>query len=408
MKHTKLFLTMALLALGTACSAAPKVKAPETVFNSSNAVVDTEKVSFNATSAIETARDMKTGWNLGNTLDATASKRLTSETSWGQPKTTKAMIDGLAKSGMKTIRIPTSWHNHIIDDNYTIDPKWMARVKEIVDWAIENDMYVILNSHHDNHDKPAAMKKGNGYYPNATNYEESKRFLENVWSQICLAFNNGYDEHLIFETMNEPRLVGTSHEWWFDPNAAECKEAAETLNKLNQDVVNTIRSSGGNNAKRFIACPGLQASPDSALADAFVMPTDIESGRLMVSVHMYSPYKFAMESPGATKYTTQMSRENAATFKRLADKFIANGYAVYIGEYGATNKNNLEDRLAWFHDFIKFTKAHGIPCVLWDNQVWQVSGKDYNEHFGYYNREAQSWYFPEILEAIVEEAYKAD
>ena len=405
MKHSKFLLTMAFLLIGTACSAAPKVKAPETVFNEANAIVDSEKKAFNATSAIETAKEMKTGWNLGNTLDATGTKRINSETSWGQPKTTKEMIQGLAKSGIKTIRIPVSWHNHLIDSNYTIDPKWMARVKEITDWAIEEDMYVILNSHHDNNNSPAKMKAGNGYYPNTTNYEESKRFLENVWSQICLAFNNGYDEHLIFETMNEPRLVGTSHEWWFDKNASECQDAAETLNKLNQDVVNTIRSSGGNNEKRFIACPGLQASPDSALADAFVMPTDIESGRLMVSVHMYSPYKFAMESPGATKYTPQMSRENAMTFKRLADKFLANGYAVYIGEYGATNKNNLEDRVAWFHDFIKFTKAHGIPCLLWDNQVWEVKGKDYNEHFGYYNRSEQKWFFPEILDAIVEEAY---
>ncbi|MBR1639857.1 MAG: glycoside hydrolase family 5 protein [Treponema sp.] len=402
-KRIMLFAAVMMIALSS-CSANPKVKAPETLFNKENAIVDTGKKDFKANSAIETVKDMKTGWNLGNTLDATGTKRITSETSWGQPKTTKAMIDGLAASGMKTIRIPTSWHNHIIDSNYTIDPKWMARVKEIVDWAIENDMYVILNSHHDNHSSPSAMKKGSGYYPNSTNYEESKAFLENIWSQICLAFNNGYDEHLVFETMNEPRLCGTGHEWWFDPNASECKDAAENLNKLNQVVVNTIRSSGGNNEKRFIACPGLQASPDSALADAFKMPEDIEKGRLIVSVHMYSPYKFAMESPGAKDYTTQMSRENAATFKRLADKFVANGYPVYIGEYGATNKNNLEARTAWFHDFIKFTKAHGIPCILWDNAVWKVSGNDYNEHFGYYDRNNQSWYFPEILDAIMEEA----
>ena len=104
---------------------------------------------------------MKTGWNLGNTFDAIGSGGMASETSWGQPLTTKAMIDGLAASGIKTIRIPVSWNNHITDRRtYTIHPDWMARVKEVVDWAIANDMYVIINSHHDNYEKPSAMLRG--------------------------------------------------------------------------------------------------------------------------------------------------------------------------------------------------------------------------------------------------------
>lgn len=377
-------------------------------FDRTKAVTDTGSKAFTATSAIECAKDMKTGWNLGNTFDATGASGLSSETSWGQPKTSKAMIDSLAKSGMKTIRIPVSWHNHLIDSNYTIDPAWMERVKEVVGWALDDGMYVILNSHHDCNDSPAVMPAGNGYYPNQVNYEESRRFLKNIWTQICLAFNNGYDEHLIFETMNEPRLCGTSHEWWFDANAQECKEAAEVLNKLNQDALDTIRASGGNNAKRFVGCPGLQASPDSAFAAAFQMPKDTEPGRLMVSVHMYSPYPFAMESPGQTKYSAQMRSSNVMTFKKLHDTFIAKGYAVYIGEYGATNKNNLEERTAWFHDFIKFTRNEGIPCMLWDNGVWEVQGTDYNEHFGFFNRTGGTWFFPELLDAIMEEAGKTD
>ena len=404
MKKTNLMIFALFLALMTACSAEPKLKAPETVFDKDNAIKDSGSKAFNSDSAIETVKAMKTGWNLGNTLDATGTKRVTSETSWGQPKTTKAMIDGLAASGIKSIRIPVSWHNHIIDKNYTVDTKWMLRVKEIVDWAISDDMYVILNLHHDNGSSPAALKACEGFYPNSANYEESKRYLENVWTQICLAFNNGYDEHLVFETMNELRLVGTGHEWWFDPNAEECRDAAESLNKLNQVALNAIRASGGNNEKRFVACPGLQASPDSALAAAFKMPEDIESGRLIVSAHMYSPYRFAMESPGATKYTAGFRTENVNMFKRLNDTFIASGYAVYIGEYGATNKNNLDDRVAWFHDFIKYTRNYGISCFLWDNGVWKVSGNDYNEHYGFYDRNNQKWFFPEILDAIVEEA----
>ena len=135
------------------------------------------------------------------------------------------------------------------------------------------------------------------------------------------------------------------------------------------------------------------------------MPQDIAPGRLIVSVHMYSPYDFAFQSPGSKKYTTSHRTSNATTFKRLNEKFVANGYAVYIGEYGATNKNNLEDRVSWFHDFIKYTKNYGIACFLWDNGNYKVTGTDYNEHFGFYDRNNQKWYFPEILDAIVEEAY---
>ena len=91
-------------------------------------------------------------------------------------------------------------------------------------------------------------------------------------------------------------------------------------------------------------------------------------------------------------------------FKRLNDNFIQKGYAVYIGEYGATNKNNLQDRINWFHDFIKESRVYGMPCFLWDNGVWEVKENNYSEHYGYYNRYNQTWYFPEILDAIIEEA----
>jgi len=378
-------------------------KTISSTFDKSKAIVDSEKKAFTGTSVIETVKDMKTGWNLGNTLDATGRKDLSSEVNWGQPKTTKAMIDGLAKSGIKTIRIPVSWSNHIIDDKYTIDPAWMSRVKQIVDWAIENDMYVILNTHHDNYDKNTVMKYGNGYYPTTENYEESTKFLCNVWAQISLAFNNGYDQHLIFETLNEPRPRGTSEEWWFNKNSNLGKDVAKTINKFNQDILDTIRASGGNNEKRYVSCTGLAASPDALLSDEFQMPKDIEKGRLIVAVHMYTPYSFAMESPGQKSFTPIMGSEIAKIFKRLNDKFIVNGYPVIIGEYGATNKNNLEARVAWFHYFLKYSRMYGMTSCLWDNGSWLVNGTDYNEHYGYYNRKEQKWFFPEILKAIQEE-----
>lgn len=374
-----------------------------TTFDKSKAIVDTGKKTFGNVTVIDTVKDMKTGWNLGNTLDATGKKDLSSETSWSQPKTTKEMIDGLAKSGMKTIRIPTSWANHIIDDKYTIDPNWMARVKEIVDWAIADDMYVILNTHHDNYSKNSKMAYGNGYYPSTENYDESVKYLTNVWAQISLAFNNGYDQHLIFETLNEPRPCGTNEEWWYNKNSKISQDAADCINKFNQEILNTIRASGGNNNKRFVSCPGIAASPDSALAEQFKMPVDNAKGKLIVSVHMYSPYNFAMESPGLKSFTPMMGSELAKMFKRLNEKFIVNGYPVIIGEYGATNKNNLEARVSWFHYFLKYSRMYGMTSCLWDNGVWYLNSNDYSEHFGYYNRKKQEWYFPEILKAIQEE-----
>lgn len=394
--------TFMTLALAASC-AVFTFPAEKPIYDSTSAVKDTGNRAFTATSAIKTVADMKTGWNLGNTFDAINGTTPASEMSWGQPKTTKAMIDGLAESGIKTIRIPTSWSNHFIDKNYTIDPAWMSRVKEVVDWAIADGLYVILNSHHDNWEKNTPVPRCGGYYPTSANYEESSRFAVNVWAQIALAFNNGYDEHLVFETFNEPRLRGTNHEWIFDRNAAECKDAAETLNQLNQDVLDIIRASGGNNQKRFVACPGLQASPESALAAAFVMPKDDAPGKLILSVHMYTPYVFAMESPGSIRWNPALERDFVSQFIRLNNNFIKKGYAVYIGEYGATNKNNLDDRVAWFHSYIRNSHKYGIPCFLWDNGIAYPEGKDFSERYGYYNRLEQTWYFPEIISAINEE-----
>lgn len=375
------------------------------IFNKDGAIVDEGSKTFNSDSAMQTVKDMKIGWCLGNTLDATARTDTSSETSWGQPITNPYMIDGLAETKIKTIRIPVSWTNHIIDNNYTIDPNWMDRVKMIVDWAIDDDMYVILNVHHDTASGPEALKGKGYYYPNNLNYDKSVEFLENVWGQICLAFNNGYDEHLIFETLNEPRLRGTDYEWWFDEKSQQCLEAADCLNKYNQIIVDTIRSSGGNNAKRFIMVPGLQASPTTALSEEFKLPKDSVKDGLIVAVHMYSPYVFAMQSPGTKTFTPKLQSELASTFKALNEKFVVKGTPVVIGEFGAVNKDNPEDRIAWAHAFIKYSRKYGMTSCLWDNGAFEPNGTDYNEKFGYYDRDECAWYCPDLIEAMVEEAY---
>ncbi len=377
------------------------------LFDQDEAVTDTGTKPFGTITAFELAKAMGAGWNMGNTFDATGGKGMSSEISWGQPLTEKAMIDGLAASGIKTIRIPVSWHNHITDkQNYTISSEWMERVKTVVDWAIEDGLYVIINSHHDNYERPSEMPRANGYYPNSDNLVESQRFLNNIWGQIATAFNNGYDEHLIFETMNEPRPAGTSSEWWFGGDSRSI-DAAKCLLQMNQTALDAIRATGGNNAKRFVMCPALQASENAASSSAFKMPQDTEPGRLILSIHAYTPYSFAMESPGERTFTQDHKNELNTMFAKLKKKFIDNGYPVVIGEYGATNKDNLSDRIAWFDFYISTAKSFGIPCILWDNGVWQVrqdkdGNPDYSEGYGYYNRLTQEWYFPEIIQTIVE------
>lgn len=353
---------------------------------------------YEATQIVE---QMQFGWNLGNTLDATGgswARGLSTETAWGQPKTTKPMIDGLAKSGIKTIRIPISWHDHVIDKNYTIDPAWMARVKQIVDWAYENELFIIINTHHDNYDKNAPIPAGSGYYyPSQENYEESSNYLKALWTQICETFNNDYDYHLIFETMNEPRPCGTDYEWWHDPNSIFSKKFMGALNKLNQDVVDTIRKSGGNNKYRMIMVPALAASPDAATTMDFIMPKDTVENRLAVSVHMYTPYNFAMETPGKENFTNDHRKELDIIFSNLNKTYISKGIPVVIGEMGATNKDNLEERAAWFGYFVQHSRQYGMSACLWDNGVPEPS-RENGEKYGYYNRNKQEWYFPLLIE----------
>ncbi len=372
--------------LMTGCAQDDSDANSETTAAESTAAV-TEVSMEHADNPVDFAKSLKMGWNLGNTFDATGSKGMSSETSWGQPETTKELIDFIKASGFTTIRIPVSWGNHT-DENYTIDEAWMNRVNEVVDYAIDNGLYVIINSHHD----------CDYYYPTEEKFAESSRYIETVWTQIAERYKD-YDEQLIFEAMNEPRLMGTNLEWWFSENDAKGVESIKCIMKLNQIFVDTVRSKGGSNETRFLMVPSNAASPINALNKAFEMPTD-PSNRLIVSVHAYTPYDFAMNEKGYN--TWDGSKENELNFMdQLNDKFISKGYGVVIGEFGATNKDNLEDRVKWAQSYTGKAASLGIPCILWDNGGTGVG----TENFGMINRRELSVYYPEILEAMLE-SYK--
>ncbi len=356
--------------------------------------------------------DMGLGWNLGNSLDATGGSGLDTETSWSNPKTTQALIDKAKSLGFNTVRVPVSWGKHVSGDNYTIDSAWLARVKEVVDYCYKNDMYVILNIHHDT--KSSASASGAGYYPRSSAYSSSEKFVTSVWSQAAEYFKD-YDYHLIFETLNEPRLIGTGYEWWFNKwnIPSEVKDAIDCINKLNQKAVDTIRDTGSNNRGRLIMCPGYDASIDGATVSGFKLPTDISGNknRIAVSVHAYSPYNFAMNidtSNGATStYSSYIKDELKNLFSTLKSNFRDKGIPVVIGEFGSTDKNNTAERVKWATDYTALAKKNKIPCVLWDNNAFAVyNGSSIvlnSEYHGYINRKNNTVTSPakDVIEALM-------
>ena len=355
--------------------------------------------------------DMGLGWNLGNSLDATGGSGLDTETSWSNPKTTQALIDKVKSLGFNTVRVPVSWGKHVSGDNYTIDSAWLARVKEVVDYCYKNDMYVILNIHHDT--KSSASASGAGYYPRSSAYSSSEKFVTSVWSQAAEYFKD-YDYHLIFETLNEPRLIGTGCEWFDKWNIpSEVKDAIDCINKLNQKAVDTIRATGSNNRGRLIMCPGYDASIDGATVSGFKLPTDISGNknRIAVSVHAYSPYNFAMNvdrSNGATStYSSSIKEELKNLFSTLKSNFRDKGIPVVIGEFGSTDKNNTAERVKWATDYTALAKKNNIPCVLWDNNAFAVyNGNSIvlnSEYHGYINRKNNTVTSPakDVIEALM-------
>ena len=349
--------------------------------------------------ALAFVRDMKLGWNLGNTFDASNCNWLDDplkyETAWCGAMTTKELILELKNSGFNTIRVPVSWHNHI-DENHQIDEAWLNRVQEVVDWIYEEDMYIILNIHHDD-DK-------NYMYPSYDCLDSSKKYLTDIWTQLATRFAD-YDTHLIFETMNEPRQVGTDIEWWVpDTNAANAVEAFDCINQMNQTAVDTIRSvNSGHNTERYIMVPAYCASAEFALAGGFEMPEDTlatAENRLILSVHAYTPYNFALNRDGTADFDiskTSSTTDIDSFMRRLYTKFTAVGKPVVIGEFGALDKGNTESRTQYAAYYIAMARHYGLTAAWWDNNAINADG----ECFQIIDRASLTWSFPEIRDQLV-------
>lgn len=347
--------------------------------------------------AMALMKDMKCGWNLGNTFDAYNGytlqvKGTAMETSWVGAKTTRELIAAIKEAGFNTIRIPVSWHNHA-DENDVIDAAWLGRVQEVAGWALDEGMYVIVNVHHDNDKKY--------FYPDADHMNRSVDYLTAVWTQMAEAFRD-CDDHLILESMNEPRLVGTQQEWVWNSSDPVCLAAARCINELNQVFVNTVRASGGNNATRYLAVPAYAAQPWAAADEAFQLPEDSAEGKIIVSAHAYTPYNFAlnMDSRDDTfdlEEDAAKKSEISSFLNLLYDRFVANGIPVIMDEFGALAKgDNQQARVNFTAYYVAAASARGIPCVIWDNHNFTGNG----EKFGLIRRDTLQWICPDIVLAI--------
>lgn len=326
--------------------------------------------------------DIKIGWNLGNTLDASPAgvTGLSTETSWGNPKTSKALIDLVKESGFNAVRVPVTWGNHM-DENNQIDPAWMERVAEIVGYVLANDMYCILNVHHDTGTEGWLRAS-------RSNEEPMKAKFTTLWEQIATHFAD-YPDKLLFESFNE---ILTDNNMWNSPPL----DAVKVTNELNQLFVDTVRSTGGNNDKRCLVVNTYAASTDAIAVNNFVLPTDTIENRLIIEAHVYSPFQFTHEDyPGNTTYTENEVKSPIST---LFVKLGFQGIPVIIGEFGCADKENDVERVSWAKYFVETASKYSIKCFWWDNGY----------QYGIINRNRNVVSEPFIIDAIVTEANGGD
>lgn len=355
-----------------------------------------EEAELTGLTANEIVAQMGLGWNLGNTFDAyhgNSRDVYSQEQSWGNPRVTAELIHKVKEAGFKTIRIPVTWYPQLSNDGtYTIKPEFLARVKEVVDWAYDEGLFVIINMHHEN--TWLNVKNLD------TEYVKIGEQLAAIWLQLADAFAE-YDQHLIFEGMNEPRMAGTSAEW----NGT--KEGIAAVNYLNQVFVDTVRTNAkGHNGERALMIPGYAASSSSAVMGAIKLPQweGRQAENIIVSVHSYTPYDFCL-SDKQTKFNRLLpsnTSEIDSIFYNIKALFLNKGIPVVIGETGATNKDNPTDREHWAYYMAARATSYGIPIVIWDNGSNGNSGGECHAWIDRRGEDLSPW--PTVLQALFDGA----
>lgn len=367
-----------------------------------------DTTSFEDLNQSQIVEAMGPGWNLGNQLES-VTDNVPEETNWGNPVITEKLIQSVKAAGFKSIRIPVSYFAKIDDDkDYTIDSKWLDRVQEVVDYCIKNDLYAVINIHGDGYN----TIDGSWLLCNGKNQTEIKKKYKKVWKQIAERFKN-YDEHLLFESMNE-EFDGS----YSEPN----KEYYQNINDYNQIFVDTVRKTGDNNTKRWLIIPGWNTNIDYTAGDyGFKLPTDQyrdksidkEEQRIMISVHYYSPWDFCggencvitqwgneADDPSKTSTTcdeTYMKNQLNLMKTTFADK----GYPVFIGEYGSIGKTSYDSENEYYRAYFarklcQLSRKNGCIPMYWDNGYNGVHG------FGLFDRTTCEVTQPVIIDAIME------
>lgn len=293
------------------------------------------------------------GINIGNSLDVTGVKEYHPdakdgeyETFWGNPRITPMLFQAVRKAGFSTVRLPVTWEEHL-NEQGSVSEAWMDRVQEVVDQALEQDLYVILNTHHEEWMNLEAE--------NAKWIEERFAF---VWTQIAERFEN-YDERLLFEGMNEPRLRNSREEW-----SAGNRQLQEMVNRLNQVFVDTVRGMGKQNRSRYLLiCPyGNNSRAMEAL--------EVLDGRVFVSVHMYEPYWFCQDEEGGGQWKDVSEKEKQQieeAFQNMNRLFTGKGIPVVLTEFGCRDKGNTDSRTKWIAFYKSLADKYGVVCIWWDN-----------------------------------------
>lgn len=302
---------------------------------------------------------MQPGTNWGNTLDA-----VPDETSWGAPTTTQPMIRGLAAKGYKSLRLPVTWQNHMGPaPDYKIDPAWMDRVQQIVDWSLDANLYVMLNIHHDGwvgdlgHDHDAVLDR-----------------FQKVWLQIATRFKN-YPNKLSFESKNEPGFQ--------DENGHDLSDdqMRTLMDEVNTAFFNVVRGTGGGNATRPLVLPPVYTSSDQPMLDSLkATMAHLNDPNLIATVHYYGYYPFSVNMGGETKFGELEKHWVDTPFTAVHDTFVASGIPVIVGEWGVLSGDNIESgEMLKYHEYVaQYARTKGLTMMLWDTG-------------GVYNRTTQDW-----------------
>lgn len=318
------------------------------------------------------------GWNLGNSLEAEGT-----ETSWGNPATTADMIKSIKGEGFNAVRIPVRWGQHCDMSTMTIDEKCLSRVKEIVDWCLAEDMYVIINTHHD---------LWLEYYPTNAKKTELNEKLGKLWTNIATAFAD-YDGRLAFAGLNEVNAEGN---WGLTPT----QENYDVTNSFNQTFVDAVRATGGNNALRNLVVQSYRCNPTMGLTN-LVVPTDPTPDRLSVEFHYYDPYSYCSGAAGSYNYwgiafsdkgtvTPDGNEKSLANFfLTIREKWWEQGLGVVIGEYGCSchyttaDKATQEANMQYYMKcLVSEARKNGFAAFVWDNNAYGNG----SEKFGIFDR----------------------